>query len=194
MAYIKRTDADYRRRMLDEKYPMQPAAVNNVQTQSMLASTNHHHTTVLPSTNSGYTGSYRQSPVNNPPENLMQASTADNKLTAKQPERTTIDKIKIEYANKKLKHWITELLGYASEREIHKYKIKTLLLFVNNFCNHEKRSLPHNYPHHNFIDTRLKPKLEGLLKYMESNRIRTAEFTIGDNFKRELTDILYFID
>ena len=33
--------------------------------------------------------------------------------------------------------------------------------------------------------------MEGLLKYMESNRIRTAEFTIDDNFKRELTDILY---
>lgn len=189
MAYIKRSNEAYNRYEQAKKSSMQSVSVNKNSSQSGLASTNNTHSTELTSTNSGYIGAYRQSSVNNPPENIMQASIPDNKLMEKQPERNIIDEIKIEYANKKLKQWITELLGYASRGEIHKYKLKKNLLFVNNFCNYEKRSLPLDYPHNNFIDTRLKPKLEGLLKNMESNKIRTAQFTIDDNFKKEMQDI-----
>ena len=34
IAYVRRADADYRRRMLEEKSFMQPATVNNFRTQS----------------------------------------------------------------------------------------------------------------------------------------------------------------
>ena len=176
MAYVKRSDAEYRRRMLDEKSFIQPATVNKVPSQSKLASTNHSNTTVLPSTNMGYTGSYRQLPVNN-------QSVTDN--IPKESEQQSVVNV-----NTHLKQWIQELLSYESKKEINRSQIRFLLFDINRFIRNERNVIPKEYPHTAFIEKSLIPKLERMLAHAQANRLFSFRLTIPEDFKKEMAEIL----
>ena len=131
---------------------------------------------MLPSTNIGYTGSYRQLPVNN-------QSVTDN--IPKESEQQSIANV-----NTHLKQWIQELLSYESKKEINHSQIRFLLFDINRFIRNEGDTIPKGYSHTAFIGKNLIPKLERMVAYSLVNRLFSFRLTIPEGFKEELIKVI----
>jgi hypothetical protein len=100
------------------------------------------------------------------------------------------ERIAVYNVNFELKGWIEKLFEYEYKREIFRHNIEKLLQRIFFYYSNVRSILPLTYPHADFIENELIPKLERMLEALVEERLLTFKLVIPKDFREDLMDIM----